>query len=536
MHTFFARHRSVRRSTIGRVSTARAGERPRPGRPWAGSEDGFTLIEVVVSTLIVGLVTIATFAGFDVLGKADADQRHHNEATVIAAQSQEALRSDPALALDELINAGGHTYTQTVQGTKYTVSQTAAFQSGSGGTATCNAAAAHASETSYYIRVSSSVRWSVLGKSRPAVTETSIITPPIGSALEVDVTNGGTPELNVAGVTVFSEGAETTTGVNGCVIYNGIPATTANVEAYKHGWVTKGGEHSYIAKEVSIAPNVITHVEVQMAQAGAITAKFLYKGLATWEREVGKPATLETVKGDTFVAFNNQLHPTPESEVGSTRFEFNAAGEYAPVPEKYEATATTPIEPTNYPYGTLFPFEVKQKWSVYAGDCAKNSSELYGVTPGSVVVTAGNDVSVSVPMSYVAVNVYEKLKTTEGLTTKSPYPVKITNVSCTTPLSPLPNNAYKATYNTAYKATYAHANTTTAEAHLTQPFQPFGKFSLCLYNEAAKKTYTATYTNSTVAGSKVNIFLGAGAGTTTEGAEATKVEVTVATGQLTNTC
>jgi hypothetical protein len=484
---------------------------------------------VVVSSLIVAVITIATFAGFDVLGRADADQRHHNEATVIAAQSQETLRSNPAATLDELANtAAGHTYTQTVQGVKYTVTQSAKFENGATGVTTCNAASSHANENSYYIRVSSSVKWGELGKNRPAVTETSIITPPVGSALEVDITNGGKPEADVAGVTVFSEGVETTTGENGCVIYNGIPATTANVEAYKRGWVTKSGEHIYKQNEVSIAPNVITHVAVNLAQGGAITAKFLYNGGSTYKRGT----VTETVMGDTFVVFNNSIGVSPENEVGSTHFEYNSEGDYAAVAEKYEATATTPIEPTDYPYGDLFPFTTS--WSVYAGDCAQNNPEKYSIKAGEATVTAGNDVSASVPMSYVALSVYKGTKESEGLTTVL-YPVKVVNVSCTTPEPALPNNSYKAPYNKTYSAVYTHTNSTTTEAHLTQPFQPFGKFSLCLYNETAKKTYTSTYTNSTVAGSKFNIFLGDAAGTYPEGSGTSLVETTVAT-VTKNTC
>jgi prepilin-type N-terminal cleavage/methylation domain-containing protein len=483
------------------------------------AQDGMTLIEVVITSLIVGIVTLGTFAGFDALGKRDADQRQHNVASVLAAQSQEALRSDPAIALNELVSAGGHTYTQTAQGTKYTITQTAVFKQGSGETATCNAAAGHSAEASNYVRITSTVSWSSLGKARPPVTESSIITPPVGSALEVDVTNGGSPETPVSGVTVLDEGVETTTSENGCVLYNGIPSTTTEVEAFKPGYVIPNGEFTYFAKEVSIAPNVITHKPITLALGGYITAHFTYSG---------KPAL-----GDTFVAANNETKTPPELIAGSTEkgFSFNGAGEYATVSGKYSETATSPREPTHYPNGNLFPF--KQSWTVYAGDCSVNNPAKYkaaeeGTVAGNGVVPAGGSVAVTVPMSYVTLNVYKGITEAEGLALNKEYPIKITNLSCTSPLAATPLNAYKATYE--------HSNTTNPEAHLTNAYQPFGKFKMCLYSSGEKKTYTATYTNSTVAGSKVNLYIKHAAESYTEGSGKTQVEITVAKEQATNTC
>jgi Tfp pilus assembly protein PilV len=467
-----------------------------------------TLIEVLISSVIVGIVTLGTFAGFDALGKSDADQRHHNQATVLAAQSQEALRSDPATALNELVNKGGHVYTQTVQGTKFTITQTAQFETGSGTSAACNAAAGHSSEASNYIRVSSAVKWSSLGKTRPPVTATSLITPPVGSALEVDVTNGGKPETAVSGVTVNAEGVETTTGENGCVIYNGIPSTTVALEAFKFGYVTKSGAYKYLAKEVSIAPNVITHDSIFLAQGGYITANFKYNKGAT------------AVAGDTFVAVNNEIGVNPETMAGGTKIVFNAESAYTTVPGTYGTTAKTPIEPLHYPTGNLFP--QPSAWTVYAGDCAANNPEKYGVPleVGGSKVTGGANTITSVPMSLVTLNVYKNTKATpEGLFTTS-YPATITNISCTTPLAATPNDAYQANYE--------HPNSTSTAGHLTNAYQPFGKFKLCFSN--GSKTFTSTYTNSSEAGSTINVYLKALNGTTTEGSGATLVETTVATG------
>jgi hypothetical protein len=467
-----------------------------------GSERGDTLIEVVISALLTGLIVVAVLTGFNETNKVSQDERAHDQASVLAAQSQEQLRSDPATTLDAL-ETSPHSYTQTVGGTTYTITQSAKFVNGVEGTVGCTNTK---SEEGKYVAVTSSVTWHLLEVTKRApVTQSSIITPPDGSGLEVDVNNGATPAVGVRGVTVFSGGVETTTSEAGCVIYGGIPATTASIEAYKLGYVTPGGERKVIAKEIAIAPNITTHHEITLAEGGAITADF--------KRKNG--SVTETAKGDTFVAYNSEMHIAPEYEVGSTKFTFNSEDEYEPVTgtttgtraENYATEATTAIKAPYYPSGDLFPF-TKSVWTVYAGDCTLNNPSRDGITPGSRVVTAGNNVSVTVPTSYVTLNVYQGKTGTVKETTQQE--IKITNVSCTTQTpQQFPVNALE----TKYAEHYIHRQNTNTEGHLEVPFQPFGEFSLCLaYNKGAEhRTYTtvANYKNTSEAGTSLpSLFVG----------------------------
>jgi Tfp pilus assembly protein PilV len=499
--------RRVSDRLLSRRSQARLGRMTRSSliarttlsaRRQLASEAGDTLIEVMISALLVGLIVIATLNGFDVSNRVSQDERAHNQAVVLAAQSQEQLRSDPATTLDTLESAP-HSYTQTVGGTKYTITQSAKFVNGKEETVGCTETK---SEEGRYVAVTSSVTWAKLeAAKRPAVTQSSIITPPDGSGLEVDVNNGATPPVGIPGVTVFSGGVETTTSEAGCVIYGGIPATTANIEAYKLGYVTPSGERKVIVKEVSIAPNITTHKEIVLAAGGSITADFQYNKKATYTNG----SVVETVKGDTFVAYNGEIPVTPEYEMGSTKFAFNPEEEYEALtgtttvttPKKaegYEATAKTVIKAPYYSSGDLFPF-TGEKWSVYAGDCTLNNPTKYSIKPGSTLVTAGGNVTVSVPMSYVRLNVYQGMTGSTKETTHQE--VKITNVSCTsqTPQQVAVN---------ASKANYEHRQNTNSEGHLEVPFQPFGKFTLCLaYNSGTNhRTYTTSYENTTEKGSE----------------------------------
>jgi type II secretory pathway pseudopilin PulG len=483
MRTFSARLRVLGRSSIGLVT------------PSLRAEAGDTLIEVIVSALLTGLIAISVLTGLNESTKVSQDERAHNQASVLAAQSQEQLRSDPGSTLNALA-ATPHEYTQTVGGTTYKITQSAAFVNGTGGSGGCSSSSS-TTETSKNIEITSSVDWHALeAVKRAPVTQSSVVTPPDGSGLEVDVTNLGSPEEGVPGVSVFADGAETTTGEKGCVIYTGIPATTASVEASKPEYVLPSGGHKYIAKEVSIAPNVITHTHVYLGRGGKITAEF--KNGST------------SVEGDTFVAYNSKMGVTPEFEVGSHKPETtNSEGKYEPLTgtvtgtttEGYGATATTAVS-SSYPNGGLFPFT--SSWTVYAGDCTENNPTKWNssIILGKPVVPAGGNIPVSVPTSKVTLNLYKKL-TTEPETTKQE--VKITNLSCTK-ASP------EQVADNATKSNYVHRQLTSTTGHLEIPNQPFGEFELCLaYNNGTThSTYTTKYTNTTEPGLTLEGVFGLG--------------------------
>ncbi len=498
---------------LGRERTGdQAGSASRWGS--AGDQAGFALIEVMISALLVGFIAIATFNGFDAVNRVTADQRFHDQAAVLAAQAQELLRSDPASVLDELQNTP-HTYTQTLGKETFTITQEAVPINEAKKSTGCSATSSEPSvnQDGDYIRITSQVRWPQLGATRPAVSQSSLITPPDGSGLEVDVTNGGVPEQPVPGVTASvarvqseSEGlpkseAEAVTGENGCVVFGAIPATKVNVEAYKIGDVTPAGAFTAKANEILITPNRTTRDEVTLAHAGEITAEFTYNG---------KP-----VEGDTFVVENELMRLPPEFELGSTQITYNGEGLYDAQTGTYKPEATTPVDNTDYPSGDLFPFT--SSWTVYAGDCSADNpvkvteKEPEKVSSASALVESGVITKVKVPMSYVNLAVHEgTFAVPRGLSTKE-FEVKITNIGCAS--SPTPNNA--SALNVAHLQKFKEG--------LQAPFQPFGEYKLCLANSAAEKTYTINYTNKTTAGSSLAIYLEQ---------KSSEHEVTVAKGKI----
>jgi Tfp pilus assembly protein PilV len=493
------------------------------------AQDGVSLIEVMVSALMVGFIVIATFTGFNAANHTTASERTHDQAAQLAAQSLEEMRSDSAATLDTIEKVAGvgteHVYTQTIGGQKYTIAQSDEWIPDNNPNANCSASSKeHSSQAGDYLRIATSVDWHQLEvEKRPPLRQYSIITPPDGSGLEVDVLNGRTPEQPVAGVTVVAGEAEATTGEAGCAILGGIPATKITVEAFKVGDVTEAGAVKNISPELAIAPNVTTHKEVVLNTGSHITAEFTHEG---------KKAT-----GDTLVAYNPKMNLAPDFEVGSTRYGAftSETGTYDALPgepptkedpEPYRATATTPISPEYYPTGDLFPFE-KGPWEVYAGDCPANNPAV--VTKGeisessiSAALEPGEDPTVKVPTSEVALTVYKGTKSAHGEVESTARPVKITNTEClkTKEKEEVKN---KTTYlpNNAYQYSVVHTQDTTTTGKLEAPFQPFGaSFKLCLFDESIHKAYVTNYADEKATGPTIPIYLSEAAGKSyTEGAD-----------------
>ena len=462
------------------------------------------LIEVLVSALLVALIVTATFSGFDVANRLSADERNHNVAAVLAAQSQEQLRTDDATTLDAL-ESKSHSYVREIPlkstenpngGTHYTITQEAHPLSASGESTGCNATEP-AAASGANIQITTTVTWpQLLATKRPAVKQSSIITPPTGSSLEVDVTNGGLPPAGVSGVTAIARftpveagtptTAEGTTGAAGCVVLTGIAATAATVEIVeKANYVTPNGALKWPTKEVTIAPNLTTHYEVTYYEAGRIQAEYTWKGAKA--------------TGDTFAVFNSSIPETPQYEVGSVEkgLEYAVGGEEpykAITTGKYGETAMTAAG-LKYPKGDLFPFP--GAWSVNAGDCHKNgSASKEALAEGTVL--PGKTTVVKVPLSTLSLNVFNGIQNKPESLSSSTYEATITDTECEAEASP----------NNSTGKDVKHIQNTSSTGHLSFPFQPFGKAKLCILNKAAEKTYELSYSLATAEGLTRNIYIG----------------------------
>ena len=132
----------------------------------AAAQDGLTLVEVLVTALMIGLIGF-TFVGLDAANQTTADQRARAKAFGVAQADQERIKG---LSADQIAILN-QTRTVTSDGTPYTVTSVGKFISSSSAADSCASAGAAAD----YAKVTTTVNWT--DNSRTPVSIQSVISP-----------------------------------------------------------------------------------------------------------------------------------------------------------------------------------------------------------------------------------------------------------------------------------------------------------------------------------------------------------------------
>jgi Tfp pilus assembly protein PilV len=460
------------RAPLGRTTRSSAiAHATVPARRRLASQAGDTLIEVIVSALLVGLIVVGTFSGLDSTNKATALQRSRSQADALAEQNEEQLRSEPIKKLYELES---HPKTETVKEgkTTYTIETSAAYIADSTATASCTSSAAQAD----YLQTTSKVTWPSLGVGK-AVVETGVISPPASSAIIVQVSESGTP-VQEAVVTATGPSPETTThtletSVNGCAILAVSPGEYA-LNATKTSYVDPNGylkteEDLSTTHSVYLAAETTAKIPYYLGLAGKIEVSFKEAGAAT--------------QGDSFVEYNS----------GQTKYRpFGAVGTYG----------TTVTSPT-----TIYPF--KSKDTIYAGTCEADLPSANGVSlvpEEEKEVPRGGSVLTAVRLGPV------KIKVMGGFSSKPGKEI---------------SGAAGYTEDTGCKT--KRTFTTNSAGAMPHPGLPFGKYKMCVgsganrwegefANNSVTGPTSTSWTNGGTSSGIATIYLGIeGTGTTPSG-------------------
>jgi len=310
----------------------------------SASDAGLTLIEVVISAMLVAIIAIATLTGFDSAGRATADERAHGQATLLAGKDEERLRALGAAALTRMQPV---TKTYTENGTQFSVESSARFVTvGEEEEAlACESSPASAD----YIQTTSKVTWSTPNGTRKPVSQSSIVAIPVSASLLVRVKNQNNEPVQGASVTVTGTSTKTEqqTPTSGCVIFGALAEAEKEVEVVvaKGSWVNTKGESSLTPPagvKIKLTAEATTSYETQLAEPGAITAEF-----------ISNTSTVG-VTSDTFFATETSLSAP---FVGGTA---GVRGASTTLTELFPFASVVSKPPTVIPY------------TVYAGDCTAN--------------------------------------------------------------------------------------------------------------------------------------------------------------------
>ncbi len=230
-----------------------------------------TLIEVLVSALLVALIAAGVAGALIAGAETSADQRHRSQASELAQLDQERLKGLSALQLTQLDTAQSRTV--TLDGVPYTITSQAQFLNSTGGAA-CGSTGAGAAA---YYEVYSKVNWA--SNARPPVQVQSLITPPAGGTLLTQIEDQtGAPLSGVAVSATGTDAASGTTDANGCAIFSGLDPGDYTLTLTDAGYVDPDDDPSPISLTATVTGTGTATPSsgnpLVMGLAGAISANF----------------------------------------------------------------------------------------------------------------------------------------------------------------------------------------------------------------------------------------------------------------------
>ena len=302
------------------------------------SDDGFALMEVIVSAAVLLLVVLGVLAAMDSVAKTTGANKARTIAAALAEKDQERLRG---LHMDT-IGAPMAPYPVTVAGVTYTVESKAVWVTdGSDEEVGCGAQNSEGS----YVRLTSTVTSPITGAAVKPVVLSSIMAPRQKGALIVLVKNAA--EQPVQGITVTAPPlAAKVTNSAGCAVFSQIDAGNYTVGLNQSGWVDWNG-NTAVSKLAGVTAGNVTTVE--LAYDRAATARVTVQNKPTAQGGVLEPS--KAVLG---------AHPKPTTGMRKSGVPT------PPVPGAYPVDGSVQSG-SLFTISNLFPFP--EGYTFYGGGC-----------------------------------------------------------------------------------------------------------------------------------------------------------------------
>ena len=368
------------------------------------SDRADTLIEVLVSSLVIAVMILGTFNGLDATNRASALGRARSQAQALAEKDEERLRGEPISALAALNNTT-KTSTSEIKGTAvkttYTIKSSVNYINEQG-VSDCAAEAAEG-----YYKTTSEVSWTTMGNNKP-VRETGSIAPPAGATLIVRV-EGSEKGAGVEGMTVTAVGPgssgtsyEEKTTSEGCALFGPFEEGgeyTVNVKRAGYvdqNWYSEVKEDPEAKTTWNLLLNVATKAAYRFAPAGTLKANLTtIAPTPSAKSECTENCTWSETKAQNLMVSNSEgMHPE-----NRTLFK----------------TSSLRASPFSSESPGVFPFPTA--YAVYAsnGTCESDNPTKFGTAKDpEIQVPANGTGEVEVPVPPMLVRVWTGTKTSEG--------------------------------------------------------------------------------------------------------------------------
>jgi type II secretory pathway pseudopilin PulG len=292
-------------------------------------EDGFIIIEVLVSALILAIVAGAVLTLITATTRGAAVQRDRAVANDLAQADQARMRT---LSIAEI--TGPETKTPVVNGTRYTVESERVFVNNKLGAVAC----ASEEVKPDYVQLTSTVSSPTMQS--PVVLQ-SVVSPSTGSldknkgTITAKTANAlGEP---VAGISVNLKqlpGGPTrtaTTGAEGCANFVSLPTKTSYEVSYSSASLVnpQGESKSTETFELTSAYKTVPASPSLWDRPATITPRFAYLNAATGLPEAVTPDTMFLKNTTNSVEFSlGTPGTTPSPGLSKVVFPFKSPGEY----------------------------------------------------------------------------------------------------------------------------------------------------------------------------------------------------------------
>lgn len=441
----------------------------------AATEDGFVLIEILVSALVLLIASAGVVALLQTTVKAQGEQRHGSEAFALAQEDQARLSSMRLSALNHL----DETRSVSLNKAEFKVRSLGVFVNDTTSTPSCGSGTSSAD----YVQITSVVTWPGMKSSERAKIE-SILSPsngsldPFNGTLAVSVANAALEPIANVSISGTGEGGTFSgfTDALGCATFPDLQAVpnpnyTMTADGTAAGVVNKDGL-STEQKVVGVAASDTRNTALQFDRPGTIPLNFKYR--------VGSTGTFLPATADSVVAYNSGM---------------TAARPLATPSGAREATVNaTP----------LFPFT--SAYTLYAGSCASNNPDPEGKNPAVAAAIA----TVVAPRDSSAAPTTIQLPALELIVKKSGTALKGAKVTIT-------DKVCKDTKGSLFKRTYTTneaGKPSVSETGLAEPGLPWGKYEICASANISgtnKRKKEASVTVQNLAGATtLSIDLGSG--------------------------
>jgi Tfp pilus assembly protein PilV len=356
------------------------------------SERADTLIEVLVSSMVIAIIIMGTFNALDTTNRASALGRARSQAQALAEKDQERLRGEP---ISKLAALNGTTTTtekkfegNTTVKVAYTIKSSVTYINESG-VSDCAAEAAEG-----YYKTVSEVTWSGMGHNSPII-ETGSIAPPAGATLIVRV-EGAEKGAGVEGMEVKTVGPGSTgtvyeekTTSEGCALFGPFEnggEYTVNVKRAGYvdqNWYSEVKEDPEAKLTWNLLLNVATKAAYRFAPAGTLKANITTVRPSTCtEKCTWSP---ETKVQNVMVSNSEGMHPETRTLL---------------------KTSSLRASPLSSESPGVFPFPTA--YAAYAGTCEENNPTKFAAADPSVKVPPAGTGEAEVPIPAMIVKVYNK--------------------------------------------------------------------------------------------------------------------------------